>query len=513
MDPSLQHLLNAIRSAGDRAPSDLNAFIKSCPEPKHLPAPWMTWALIGLVRHQERQQWVADIVRNRLQGDAGKIATIGSFAHPQDLPQRGPVPGMPEWEYYFHGKGCRLSHKVHGEVIDVDFWDESADYFDTFFYEKYLRSLSNLEPPERRLCELHPSVGTIRIAIDDLISIGALTPPPDRDSHPFRLSDDVLSFKDEIDAFCLVWEDPTRRTFLAAAIGDWLAVEHITKCDDVVDSLVESRANTCRELWQQRLRLLLNENFKGGDALQALADMRAPSLETDLVDVLKGTPTGKISAALKIIGELDDPRWCDDVYSLFLRLNPSASIPVPHIWITSLKFLLRHNYKRDEVLPHLSKAGGTEVGEAVLLALENAPRYVLPLVRKGLLADVPICRTEVAAILALINAPWSKRELFRALETSNEQDKTADARAALLELGDEFAEQAVLEWEQRNPHENEMGSYVEVGGRKVGPFYSFGELSLKNRSARISYEMQHLHDRVMPLRKVTPPEEQDDHTR
>jgi hypothetical protein len=145
----------------------------------------------------------------------------------------------------------------------------------------------------------------------------------------------------------------------------------------------------------------------------------------------------------------------------------------------------------------------------VLLALEHAPELALPLIRKGLLADIPINRIEVAAILALINKPWSRRELLGALSASDDQEKTADARAALVETGDEEAQKAVLAWEERNPHENEAGSYLEIDGRRLGPFYTFGELALKHRAARIRYEMDKLHDRVMKLRDVVPPEPQE----
>jgi hypothetical protein len=51
-----------------------------------------------------------------------------------------------------------------------------------------------------------------------------------------------------------------------------------------------------------------------------------------------------------------------------------------------------------------------------------------------------------------------------ALEGSDDQQKTADARAALLESREEEAHQAVVAWEQRNPHEPEAGSYLEIGG-------------------------------------------------
>jgi hypothetical protein len=74
------------------------------------------------------------------------------------------------------------------------------------------------------------------------------------------------------------------------------------------------------------------------------------------------------------------------------------------------------------------------IGEAVLLALEYAPSHALPLIRRGLLSNIPCNRTTVAAVLALIAKPWSIRELLSALEASTGQEQTADARAALLEM-------------------------------------------------------------------------------
>src|ERR1700722_17586597 len=47
---------------------------------------------------------------------------------------------------------------------------------------------------------------------------------------------------------------------------------------------------------------------------------------------------------------------------------------------------------------------------------------------------------------------------------------------------------------------NEAGSYLEIGGRRLGPFYTFGEISLKNRASWIRYEMGELHDRVMKVK-------------
>src|SRR6185436_6490221 len=112
--------------------------------------PWTAWALIGLARHRERQRWVTTIVRTRLQGSPENLSVRGAFAHPETLPQHGVVPGLIDWEYYFHGIGCCLTHRTTGESIDVDFHDDIGDYIDDWFYIAYLKSLRSPEYPEQR---------------------------------------------------------------------------------------------------------------------------------------------------------------------------------------------------------------------------------------------------------------------------------------------------------------------------------------------------------------------------
>jgi hypothetical protein len=113
---------------------------------------------------------------------------------------------------------------------------------------------------------------------------------------------------------------------------------------------------------------------------------------------------------------------------------------------------------------------------------------------------VPANRTSVAAILALIDRPWSRRELLAKRERWDEQERTADCRAA---------HQAVRDWEQRNPHEPETPSFVQIGDRQYGPCISLGEMRLRDRVQWVRYEMEKLHDWVMKLRDVVPPERVD----
>jgi hypothetical protein len=503
MDARITRLLDAFSRAQGEPPSDVGGFLRSLPEVGELPSPWETWTLIGLVRHRVRQWWVHEIIRTRLQGDPSTLARLGSMGHPDDVPQNGSVPGLPEWEYFFHGIGCCLTHKVTGEQIDVNFWGDTAEHFDVFFYTNYLKSLRQPEPPEQRLRELYPSLRAIRLASDSLVAAGALIPLAGRDSHPPRVSDEVLDRADAIEGFCPAWAGPRNRLWLAALIGDWPAAHAAAAGQPGHESITAPRAERCRQL--RRKFLLGVTGYDASDALYGLTELGAADAEVE--QALRGHPSGLTSAALNIVAQQNDPRWCPHVYALFRRLNASGQLPEPHNWITALKFLLEHGYRKDEMIAALPKAGRTTIGEAVILAMEHAPEHALPLIRKGLLANIPVNRTEVAAVLALIAKPWSMRELLGALEASDDQERTADARAALLETGDADAEKAVLAWEERNPHEGEPGSYLEIDGRRVGPFYSMAEHMLKSRGAFIRYEMDKLHDRVARLRDREPPPE------
>jgi hypothetical protein len=507
----LDRLYLALDHADAPPPADLLAAVEASPAVGELPSPWETWALVCLVRHRRRQVWVGEVITTRVGGSLADLARLMALGHPQGVPQQGTVPGLPEWEYFFHGKGCCLSHKVSGEAIDVDFEDDTAEYFDLYFYEKYLESLREPEPPERRLLDLHPSVSPLALAVDDLLAAGALAPAPGGDGRPFRVGDAALRHEAAFDSFCVAWADPARRPWLAALVGDWPAAhgEALRSGDAAMVALTAGRAEQCRRLRRLRLLSARRDQRHASVALRGLADLGGEGLDDALVEALRGPLTGVASAALEVIGKQDDPAWCREVYGLFRRADPDGPAPEPHLWMASLKLLLWHGHRREDVLAALPLAGGYAVGDAALLALEHAPELALPLIRRALRSAVPANRTAVAAVLALIDRPWSRRELLAALEASDEQEATADCRAALLECRDEEAHRAVREWERRNPHEPETPQFLEVEGRTVGPFVSMGETmaQVSYRSQWLRYEMEQLHDRVLPLRGREPPPE------
>ncbi len=116
--------------------------------------PWSRWLLLALHRHEHRQAWVGEIVRDRLSGSLDDIARAGGFAHPEGR-QSGEVPGMPGWHFRFHGVGCCLTREG-GEELDVDFVDGGTDWIDPWFFQAYLESVADGPRAELGLLCLKP---------------------------------------------------------------------------------------------------------------------------------------------------------------------------------------------------------------------------------------------------------------------------------------------------------------------------------------------------------------------
>jgi hypothetical protein len=429
-------------------PEDVAAWA-SLPPPEELPSPWTTWTLIALVRQRQRQVWVGKIVK-QLGGHPALIAQRGECGH-LSRPPMGPVPGMPAWEYHYHGRGCCLTHRVTGEEIDVDFFGNRAVAFDYFFFERYLRSLRAPEPPEQRLIELHPSIDAIRLAFDELTTFGLLAPYPEgRVSSVFRLSKHALRHKDLLDDFCTAWADQSRQPWLAALVGDWLAVHDRlgATVDPSLQDLVAQRVACIR----QRRQTWLTKEFKSGQeprlSLLAMADLGAEECDAFLTRAMRGVISGTTSSALKIVESRDDLRaWCPEVYDLFLRLDPNKPPPHLYLWVRCIHFLLRHGYRKEEVAAALPLASDCVAGDAAVLALEYLPSAALNLFRRGLRSR---SRTAAAA-LALIDQPWSRAELLAVLHESDDWEATCECRLALGESRDRVAWQAVQAWEDGHP--------------------------------------------------------------
>ena len=450
-------------------------------------SPWDIWMLLCLIRHRDRQQFVAETVAYRLQGDHNALAAMGAMGHPE-RPQQGIVPGLLDWEYYFHGRGCCLTHRVSGESIDVDFYDASADWIDDLFFIYYLRSLSAPEFVEARVLELHPSPETVVLAFDRLLDAGLLEMYPEhkvvRLAFPHeRLAELLTSLEPR-------WKEIPTVQAVASALGDWLLLESLP---DAPQEAVMANAAALRS---ERSRLLVAE-FRGGprrsEALEALVDLGSPDRDTVLRAALEELPSGTVSTALEIAEKVPDNRWCPHVAALLHRTDPNGEIPAPHVWVKAAEILLQRGMRPDlrkRLLANRSHC----LGEAAVLALEYFPDVALQVFRHALRSPIPCNRATAASVLAILDTEWSRAELAAVLAESQDQAATAECRSALRETHALECHECVRDWELRNPHEPETGSWI-----------SMGEVFLRKSDSWIRWEMSIWHDRVLPLRANVPP--------
>lgn len=446
-------------------------------------SPWALWLLFGLVRHEARQQWVAQIAVDRLGADLIAISNEGALAHPEGK-ESGLVPGLTDWEYSFHGTGCCVTNRITGEMIDVDFYDGSAEWFDGYFYLGYLESLK--QPPfvEQRIITLHPTLETALIARDELLELGLLEWHPE--SKVVRLMPDCRDWADQIEALGKMTGRPEQVAAVGMALGDWLLVQNHSQPND----LINSRAQKCIAARVQRLTTMLSTSAAPADFLRAIADLDISQSRSILESVFHGEPSGTtLSAALEIVHSRPDEDWTDEVFQSFSRINPNGVIPEPHILLTCAEYLLSRQRHVPEVGRKLAAMTHRELGDAAILALEHLPDLARELFRRALRSWVPNDRMTAAAALAILDRPWSREELQNVLRESNDQQATAECRAALRALPHPELHRFVEDWESRHPHEPETGEFITME-----------ESLLSTRDGFLQYQMQMLHDRVLPLR-------------
>ena len=86
---------------------------------------------------------------------------------------------------------------------------------------------------------------------------------------------------------------------------------------------------------------------------------------------------------------------------------------------------------------------------AISLALDHAPDRLRRLLPSGLRSRHDHDRLIAAAVLALLDSPWSWQQLLNVLERSYSQDATIECRCALRECRDQRMQQAADEWEEK----------------------------------------------------------------
>jgi hypothetical protein len=437
MDRTFRALFRTLREARLRTPDDLGAALAALPPVHALPLPWETWALFALAGYRRRKLWAHALLESRLAPHWGRR---GGTPPLEEATARGFVPGLPEWEYDLDGEDTDLAHRVTGEHIHLDLVN-GPEVMRRSGFAQYLLHRRRPGEADRRLLEFYPHRQPLWMVFDDLVDAGVLRRFDETD---VELCDAVREHAGAIAAFCSAWREPAARLWLAALVNDWPAARAAARAraDPALVALTGPRARRCRRRRLADLRGRVEHSGLSDELLYALADAGADDLPRYVRHAL-ARRGGGATAALRLVA--DDPAFIPEVAALF-GLSLERDGPLDYLRVDCAAYLARHGHHPRRVIERLAASHGRDSAQAVLLALEHDPGLAPPLLRRALRSGDAHHRLTAAAALALIDRPWSRRELIAALEAAHDPGMTAECRAALRESRDPAARRAAAAW-------------------------------------------------------------------
>lgn len=434
---------------------------------------WELWALICFLRQERRQEWVRYVVESRLGGSGHSLGTRGAFGHPEALPQSGPVPEEPGWSYYFHGRGCCLTH-ADGTSLDVDFADDgSAAEIDPHFFTDFLSSHPNPAWVECQLRHPEPFASAWHFDLSALAARGWIT-----HAWRFQLTKEgrgivqVLEpLVDELEALLQTNAQPSAlltAVWLALLLSDPLGAAQIMaqgQCSslgwvqDAASQCLQRRAEFARSCWPAK-----------ADALAALAVLGSQYGAAAVEQALLLTPvTSSHHFALSVLEYWDDAAATPHLLRALRQFAPATGPwrwlrrqPTDHsmderrartaLLVALCRALLRRHTPATlpaSEMKHIAAAlrGDTLASSgqaAALLFLVDAPQGLARLAA-SLNHSIPHVRMEAAAYLATI----SDSEAVRLLITragGPAENGGHEAACALGLLQDEAAQRAADHW-------------------------------------------------------------------
>jgi hypothetical protein len=379
--------------------------------------PWERRLLVALADHVVRQRWVAEVVEKHLSGSTRTLGAEGAFGHPAGVPQRGRVPTLRGWSYFFHGIGCCLTHEG-GTVIDVDFDERGAEGIDPSFYAKYLQSVAPPFPVEALLPRASTSNGWMA-DLDGLANLGWIA-----GQYRVHLTEDGARWAAVLGPVLremVVSPSAPRRLAIALAVGDDAFAAR--DADGAALGAIQERRVQAVEGRVARLGERLRAT-RNPSCLFAIADLEPKAVEPWIAEILAGDPVdGLVSAALHFV-EAGDPRFTGPLLALALRATGSAP-PAPYLRSRALRTVMA-GYRSDtlpaEVRAQLvailgPDAHSSEALAALLLTL-LAPEEGVSRLGRALHHRVPCTRYEAAAALVFLGTA----EAAAVLRTSDAEE-------------------------------------------------------------------------------------------
>lgn len=523
---AVERTLAAIESASVPTDDELGALLKSPSLDTGLDH-WALWTLVCLCRHVRRQKWVGYIVETKLKGDLSLLGRAGAMGHPEEIPQSGAVPDEPGWSYYFHGRGCCLTHQKDGVSIDVDFDDQgSTERIDRFFYSTFLEELKHPELPEQQLRRKAPLQHAWQANISVLVSAGCLETGRGlpithlgqglfSSLEPLVESMDALLTSDTVSA-------NRRLLFAALSLGEVVLARQFCKQGELDPALAAEIDKAAEQLMRQRAAQFTGALQKTADnpdscLLAALADLGIKFSKTAVTQCLFREPIdGVANTALAVLIDWNEPDLATTLEQLVGRRYEQAfgirSRVSRFLGSDAGKDKLPRSYQlvhaitgylnvvpptlvklelRDKLISLLEESSGANSGEAALLLYALSAARGLNRLRVALSGSVPAAHTDSAAACVLIGTAAAQQVLVDALVNPNLQIQH-NAACALERFPSAEARELATRWQARlDGIDSPAGKEVAIEGRSITT-YTFDDVSHANMSLFLTSALDRL---------------------
>jgi hypothetical protein len=484
------------------------------------------YSLLCFVRHERRQKWVGFLVESRLRGHGSELANHGAFAHPEELPQSGDVPGEAGWRYFFHGRGCCFTHS-DGISIDVDFADDgTALDIDPYFFTHYLQSLPEPEWCERQLKQSEGFENAWQFDLERLESLGLITR-----EWRFRLTEKGRNLGELMEPIVdsIDEADPRTRCLLLAKLGD---VENAATYGEPAS--LAAFLDVRKRQSAQRIGSLKNA-LHGVDESQARFALSALGLlgpETALDDLRAALsyrpPNGLNHAAFAVLKhwggravteclmmalrQMTRRSFMDAIRRLISTRNSMESErPRLGLVVGMAEELMRRTQPteisaeaRDLLIASLQPDCFAMEDEAAFLLFLLKAELGLPKLARSLSSKVPIVRRGAACFLMLIGDAKCIDILIQAASQLPDCGGH-EAACALSLMDDERAQRASQQWLRRNDgYEEAEGSEVVVMGRTIQT-WSMAEMMRSQMRDDVSYASERIKQKFSALLSLWQP--------
>lgn len=464
-------LFRAMEAACQTPPPNMAKAMRNLAPVGELPLPWTTSLLLYLFAHRQRQIWGQQLLRERLPRALSPTPAMCKG----DQTVEFYVPGAEEWQVQVEcGFGfADLIHRVTGEAMMVDHGTSARGGPIRFHgHDQGMRPAGQCDFADR-LRDLHPRFDTVWLAIEELELAGIIRGvddygnpmPEDLEPDAHRLTGRAVKQARLVRGFRRKWAEPSGRLWMAAVIGDWILVHRLAaeQNDQELADYAAGRVEQCRDA---RLAMVRDRMRRGIDAtadLYVLEELGAPEFPQLIEERLHGDDQ-TAQATWRFINTLDDARWAPHVYGLLQRFVSRSSRPPWPIVPDMAEYLCRHRHRIEETL-RLAARDPEALDTVVRLALKHAPDMALPVLRRALrhrvkrgkpspvswhvdgVSDVAL---NMAILLAAIDAPWTRRELYEVLDEAKRDglswEKALPCVAALAESRDPEARQTASAW-------------------------------------------------------------------